>query len=124
MGSEVSTLGDTYSFGILLLEMFTGKRPTDSMFKDDFNLHNFATVALPDRLSEVLDPMLLEAERGWDDPAHVVQKSLVSVIEIGVACSSKFPRERRNIGDVATELGRIRDNLNANRMPRFRVRIA
>ena len=37
MGSEVSTLGDVYSFGILLLEMFTGKRPTDSMFKDDFN---------------------------------------------------------------------------------------
>uniref|UniRef100_A0A6N2KNP5 Protein kinase domain-containing protein n=1 Tax=Salix viminalis TaxID=40686 RepID=A0A6N2KNP5_SALVM len=42
VGSDVSTYGDVYSFGILLLEMFTGKRPTDDMFKDGLNLHNYA----------------------------------------------------------------------------------
>ena len=62
MGSEVSTSGDIYSYGILLLEMFTGKRPTDSMFKDELNLHNFASTALPDRISEIVDPILLEEE--------------------------------------------------------------
>ena len=117
MGSEVSTIGDIYSFGILLLEMFTGKRPTNSMFKDDFNLHNFASAALPERISEVLDPMLLEEEfgstiRGYDDQDETVHKSLVSIFEIGVACSSECPGERRNIGDVAAELRHIRDVLN------------
>ncbi|CAN6692695.1 unnamed protein product [Malus baccata var. baccata] len=60
MGSEVSTNGDVYSFGILLLEMFTGKRPTDNMFGDNLNLHNFVKMALPGRITEIADTPLLE----------------------------------------------------------------
>ena len=128
----MSTLGDVYSFGILLLEMFIGKRPTDNIFKDDFNLNNFASAAFPDRLSEIVDPMLLEEElgqpendiRGWDDLAQVVQKSLVSIIEIGVSCSSRLPGERRKIDDVVAELGRIKGMLDAHILPRNRARNA
>ena len=61
MGSEVST-SDNYSFGILVLEMFTGKRPTDEMFKDGLSLHSFVKGALPWSVSEVADPILLEAK--------------------------------------------------------------
>ena len=62
MGSEPSTQGDVYSYGILVLEMFTGRRPTDEMFKDDFNLHNFVKMALPERLTEIVDSSLLPRE--------------------------------------------------------------
>ncbi|XP_030964938.1 putative receptor-like protein kinase At3g47110 [Quercus lobata] len=50
MGGEVSTEGDVYSYGVLVLEMFTGRRPTDDMFKDGLNLHNFVKMCLPKRL--------------------------------------------------------------------------
>ncbi|PRQ58119.1 putative protein kinase RLK-Pelle-LRR-XII-1 family [Rosa chinensis] len=48
MGSEVYTYGDVYSFGILLLAMLMGKRPTDYMFSDSLNLHNYVKTALPE----------------------------------------------------------------------------
>ncbi|KAL6128706.1 hypothetical protein ACLB2K_072061 [Fragaria x ananassa] len=60
MGGDVSTYGDVYSFGILLLEMFTGKKPTDHMFSDNLNLHNYVKSALPGRTLEISESLLLQ----------------------------------------------------------------
>ena len=46
---------DVYSYGIPLLEMFMGKRPTDEMLKDGFNIHHFANMGLPERLVQIVD---------------------------------------------------------------------
>ena len=62
MGGEASTEEDVYSYGIFLLEMFLGKRSIDEMFKDSLNLHNFAKMALPERLVQIVDPILLPRE--------------------------------------------------------------
>ncbi|CAL5432216.1 unnamed protein product [Camellia sinensis] len=50
MGEEVSTQGDIYSFGVLPLEMFTGKRPTDNMFIDNINIHIYAKRSLSNQI--------------------------------------------------------------------------
>ncbi|CAL8165543.1 unnamed protein product [Prunus armeniaca] len=59
MGGQVSVLGDIYSYGILLLEMFTGKRPTDDMFRDNLSIQQFTAKGLPDHAINVADPSLL-----------------------------------------------------------------
>uniref|UniRef100_A0A6N2N6C1 non-specific serine/threonine protein kinase n=1 Tax=Salix viminalis TaxID=40686 RepID=A0A6N2N6C1_SALVM len=106
-GSKVSTYGDVYSYGILLLEMITGKRPTDSMFNDAMELHNYVKMALPDRVLEVVDPTLLrEADQGAS--SHQIQQCLIAICEVGVFCSEKFPRERMEIRNVVAELNRMK----------------
>ncbi|XP_058213905.1 probable LRR receptor-like serine/threonine-protein kinase At3g47570 [Rhododendron vialii] len=62
MGGRVTTLGDVYSYGILLLEMFTGKRPTDDIFKDGLSIHSFVATALPEGVMEIVDRSLLWEE--------------------------------------------------------------
>ncbi|KAL6127570.1 hypothetical protein ACLB2K_070935 [Fragaria x ananassa] len=60
MGSEVSTYGDIYSFGILLLEIFIGKRPTDHIFMNGLNLRKCVKMAIGERISEIEDSSLLQ----------------------------------------------------------------
>ena len=112
MGNEVSTYGDAYSFGILLLEMFIGIRPTHNIFQDNFNLHDFVKAALPERIIDIIDPILLwereeeetrmnEITRNEDQHgSRKSQECLILILGIGVACSVEFPRERMNMSDV------------------------
>jgi serine/threonine protein kinase len=105
MGSEVSTCGDMYSFGILMLEMLTGKRPTDEAFEDGQNLHNFVGNLFPDNLIKILDPNLVsrDAENNEILISSTVE-CLVSLFKIGLVCSMESPKERMNIVDVTREL--------------------
>ncbi|KAB2606918.1 hypothetical protein D8674_006635 [Pyrus ussuriensis x Pyrus communis] len=82
MGSEVSRNGDVYNFGILLLEMFTGNRPTDNMFGDSFNLHNFVKMALPGELLRLQMHHFFKEAR-TRIPINVC---LSSIFRIGIAC--------------------------------------
>ncbi|XP_019191173.1 PREDICTED: putative receptor-like protein kinase At3g47110 [Ipomoea nil] len=120
MGSRPSKAGDVYSFGILILEMLTGKRPTYELFQDGLNLHSYAKAALADRGVEIADPKLLQEsdeqirmrKKGKsceeNDKFHVC---LVCVIKVGVACSVEFPADRMKIRDVVGELNKARNTL-------------
>ncbi|KAB2063998.1 hypothetical protein ES319_A10G258600v1, partial [Gossypium barbadense] len=116
LGSELSTKGDVYSYGILLLEMFTGQRPTHDMFKEGFRIHNFVMAALPERISEIIDPILLQERSRHRTPRNITfsdrhLQHLNSIFEIGLACSAESLSERLDMSDVVSKLCSIRDKL-------------
>ncbi|XP_071719568.1 uncharacterized protein [Rutidosis leptorrhynchoides] len=97
MGSQTSTYGDIYSFGILILETFTGKHPTHEMFSDGLSLHGFVKMAIPDRVMEITDLIQLRTYKS-------IKECLTAVYEIGINCSMESPRDRMDINDAFNRL--------------------
>ncbi|PKI56086.1 hypothetical protein CRG98_023518 [Punica granatum] len=103
--------------------MFTGKRPTNNMFGDGLNLHSFAKAALPEQAPQIIDPVLLGESQNKDDSRGIrrsqrsherllkIQECLVSIVEVGVVCSSEVPTDRMSMGNAAAALQAIRNKL-------------
>ncbi|XP_074334994.1 putative LRR receptor-like serine/threonine-protein kinase At3g47570 [Apium graveolens] len=121
MCAEISAEGDVYSYGILLLELFSGKRPTESSMTMDSgnNLHDYVRKALPERVMDIADPQifLFQEERGltvYEYPSYsraTLEVCLASIFEVGILCSEEMPRKRIGISVAVRQLQIARDKL-------------
>ncbi|KAL5719808.1 hypothetical protein ACHQM5_012545 [Ranunculus cassubicifolius] len=113
MSAEVSTQGDVYSYGILLLEIFTGKRPTDRIFEDGVSLHDLCKTTLVQGLMDIIDTRILSEETYYEnaDLGDQMRECLSSIIRIGVACSMDVMAERMDIEDVVKEVLALKTKL-------------
>ncbi|CAN6694914.1 unnamed protein product [Malus baccata var. baccata] len=108
MEGSVSTRGDVYSFGIVLMEAFTKRKPTDEMFVGEMDLKQWIADSLfPDAaIGEVVDADILGAEEDGDFVSR--RDCLLSVMRLALACSAALPRERINMKDAAITLTKIK----------------
>ncbi|CAF1712639.1 BnaC03g69850D [Brassica napus] len=104
MGGQPSIHGDVYSFGVLLLEMFTGKRPSNELFGGNFTLQIYTKLALPENVLDIADKSLLSGLR----VGFPLEVCLKLILELGLRCCEQFPMNRLTVREVVKQLYTIK----------------
>ncbi|EEC68631.1 hypothetical protein OsI_37015 [Oryza sativa Indica Group] len=130
---KASRKSDVFSFGIMLLEVFTGKRPTDPMFIGGLTLRLWVSQSFPENLIDVADEHLLldeETRLCFDHQNTSLGSSstgrsnsfLMSIFELGLLCSSESPEQRMAMNDVVSKLKGIKKDYSASMLEMQRPR--
>ncbi|GLU17852.1 hypothetical protein SLE2022_342030 [Rubroshorea leprosula] len=102
---------NVWSFGIVLLELLTGRRNLDSQYpKEERNLVKWSRPFLADdcRLSLIMDPRL---------KGRFPMKAASSVADIAKKCLQKDPLERPTMRTIVENLKIIQDMKHSSRFP-------
>ncbi|KAL7224668.1 hypothetical protein ACSBR1_026030 [Camellia fascicularis] len=105
---------DTYSYGIMLLETFTRKKPTDEMFVGELSRRQWVSSSLPNNIMEAVDGNLyttVEGERRW---TTAMQDNLLAILDLGLGCCQDLPEERSGMEEVVVKLNKIKLQIISN----------
>ncbi|KAM3306606.1 hypothetical protein P3S67_013476 [Capsicum chacoense] len=98
----VSTKCDIYSYGVMLLETFTRRKPNE--FEGDLSLKQWVCYSLPDAVMDVVDANLV-TQMG----SHLQMELdvVASIMKVALDCCAESPARRTNMKDVVEMLQKI-----------------
>ncbi|KAI4314063.1 hypothetical protein L6164_027005 [Bauhinia variegata] len=96
--TKITEKSDVYSYGVVLLEVLTGKQPIDPTIPDGLHIVDWVRQK---RGIEVLDPSLLSR------PESEIEE-MMQALGIALLCVNSAPDERPTMRDVAAMLKEIR----------------
>lgn len=93
-----------YSFGVMILELITGKRPTDVIFHEGLTLHDWVRRHYPHDVAAVV-------ARSWLTDAAVGYDVVAELINVGLACTQHSPPARPTMVEVCHEMALLKEDL-------------
>ncbi|KAH9698797.1 protein kinase domain-containing protein [Citrus sinensis] len=88
---QVSIKGDVYSYGIMLMEVFTGMKPTNEFFTGEMSIKRWINDSLP-AVIDIMDANLLSED---EEHANFAKQSCASsVLSLAMECTSESPENR------------------------------
>ncbi|MBA0723165.1 hypothetical protein Golax_003773 [Gossypium laxum] len=119
-GSNMSIRGDVYSFGVIVLEMVTRRRPTDDMFAGGFSLHKWVKNHYHGKVENVVDPSLIQASMEQSSEVkRMWEVGIAELIELGILCTQEIPSTRPTMLDAADDLDRLKRYLTGDTTATF-----
>ncbi|CAL1404043.1 unnamed protein product [Linum trigynum] len=116
VGSKPSIAGDTYSFGVMLLQLFTGKSPIDEgLMESEQSLMGWVRSAYPGEVMEVVDPDVVSSVK-----PEMEEQCLVKILGVGLWCSAGSPDGRISMRDALWNLQAARRDLVASYLRRLK----